>query len=106
LFSLLQHYLDVLWLYDSNEQSGAELPLSTSVAAPATEIIVPPAIELTALYKAVRTGYVLDIRAEINRLQHLNSDYTTFIRKISELVDEFEMDAIIKLLEPYLATSA
>lgn len=59
--------------------------------------------ELTVLYKAAKGGYVSEIQDEANRLKQLDAKYTTFAYRIIKLAEEFEDQAIVKLVEPYLS---
>jgi hypothetical protein len=68
-----------------------------------SEMVVPPAKELTALYKAAKSGYILDIQEEAKRLKQLDSDYAPFADKIIELADAFEDEAIAKWVSLYLS---
>ncbi len=60
LLEKLQHYLQLVWIYQSN-QSSATLDVDCQ------EIIFPPSAELADLYQAAKAGYVLEIQEEANR---------------------------------------
>ncbi len=100
LLNQLKHYLKLEWIYEAKD----ELTIQTQDASlPMSEMVVPPAKELTALYKAAKSGYILDIQEEANRLKQLDSDYAAFADKIIELADAFEDEAIAKWVSLYLS---
>jgi hypothetical protein len=95
LLDLLQDYLQLTWIYQEPE---------TSVTADASmvEAIAPPAAELIPLYQAAKAGYVLEIEAEVKRLEQLDPEYAAFLSQISELAGNYEIEAIVALIVPYL----
>jgi hypothetical protein len=68
-----------------------------------SKMVVPPATELTALHKAARSGYILDIQEEANRLKQLDPQYVAFADKILELAEAFDDEAIAKWVSLYLS---
>ncbi|MBF2019472.1 MAG: response regulator [Hydrococcus sp. C42_A2020_068] len=97
LLDLVRDYLGLVWLYEENGIFEAE---DSSVP----EILIPPAPELGSLYQAAKAGYVLEIQKEVDRLKQLAPQYATFAEKVAELVGEYETEAIIELIQPYLST--
>lgn len=95
LIDRLQYYLEGEWVYDSE---NSFIPQTQEIFVPIDQIMFPPAHELTALLKATRSGYILDIQEEANRLKQLNPDYTAFSEKIIELAENFEDETILNLL--------
>ncbi|WP_427159183.1 ATP-binding protein [Aliinostoc sp. HNIBRCY26] len=65
-------------------------------------IIFPPASELLNLYQAAKAGYVVDIKAEIQRIHDLDVRYEAFTHKVLQLVEEFEDEAIVEMIQPYV----
>jgi sensor histidine kinase regulating citrate/malate metabolism len=84
-------------IYNNSHQSQQTLQSTTE------DIIFPPATELVALYKAAKTGYVMDIQKEVNRIQNLDDKYADFTNKILQLMEELEDEAIVEMLKPYLS---
>ncbi|WP_067775543.1 hybrid sensor histidine kinase/response regulator [Nostoc sp. NIES-3756] len=97
LFNILQRYLLLNWSYASQDHSLAKTYCHLE------EIIFPPATELVNLYQAAKTGYVMGIQEEINRIRQLDEKYTGFSNKLSELVAEFEDEEIVAMIQPYLS---
>ncbi|WP_224095226.1 ATP-binding protein [Nostoc sp. MS1] len=98
LFNILQRYLFLNWIYASDHNSSAKTYRYPE------EIIFPPATELVNLYQAAKTGYVMGIQEEINRIRQLDEKYTGFSNKVSELIAEFEDEEIVAMIQPYLST--
>lgn len=55
------------------------------------------------LYQAAKAGYVVGIQEEITRIQQLDKKYTRFTVKVSELIAEFEDEAIVSMIQPHLS---
>ncbi|HEY9614236.1 response regulator [Allocoleopsis sp.] len=100
LLNQLQHYLGLKWIYEAQEEWANQ---TQETAIPMSEMVIPPRQELTALHKAARSGYILDIKAEANRLKQVDSQYAAFADKIIELAEAFEDEAIVKWVTPYLS---
>jgi signal transduction histidine kinase/ActR/RegA family two-component response regulator len=95
LLALLKNHLSLAWIIEIE----AAPPKPSS---PATEIVLPPASVLPFLYKAVKSGYIRDIQAEIERLKQLDSQYTAFANRVAELAEQYDNDGIMELIEPIL----
>ncbi len=92
----LQKGLQLKWKYELNSET-----VSTQTDGQ-TEMIVPSSGELILLYEAAEKGYISDIRIEVDRLKQISPDYTQFADKLLELVDEFDDEAIVKLVKPHI----
>ncbi|MBW4623448.1 MAG: response regulator [Cyanosarcina radialis HA8281-LM2] len=95
LLNLLQHYLGLTWIYQEPESNSPAATLEP-------EAIVPPAAELMPLYQAAKGGYILEIEAEAHRLQQLAPQYAPFVSQISALAGNYDLEAIVELIEPHL----
>ena len=100
LLNQLQNYLDLEWIYEPNDGLTIQ---TQDVSVPMSKMVVPPATELTALHKAARSGYILDIQEEANRLKQLDPQYVAFADKILELAEAFDDEAIAKWVSLYLS---
>lgn len=100
LLKQLQNYLKLEWVYKAQDEWTTQTQ-DTSVVM--SEMVVPRANELTALYKAAKSGYILDIQEEANRIKQLDPQYAAFAEKILELAEAFEDEAIAKLVSIYLS---
>lgn len=95
LIDRLQYYLEDEWVYDAEDEF---VPHDQKIVVPIDQMVFPPAQELTALLKATKSGYIVDIQEEANRLKQLNPKYTVFADKVIELANNFEDEAILNLL--------
>jgi signal transduction histidine kinase/DNA-binding NarL/FixJ family response regulator len=91
LLDQLQRYLSLTWIY---EQTG----INTNKPTP-SEIILPSADELAALYQAAKLGHIAKIRQEAERIQAMDTQYVAFANRVLELADEFDDRGVIKLIE-------
>ncbi|MCU0541227.1 MAG: ATP-binding protein [Oscillatoriaceae cyanobacterium Prado104] len=99
LLHQLQQYLQLEWIY---EATPADRPVSAPNGVATAGCKVPASRELQKLYKAVQRYRVADIQAEIQHLNTLDPEYSAFTDRVLALVDEFDIDAIASLIEPYL----
>ena len=100
LLHQLQQYLGLQWIYELTTTSPQEsAPYSD---AGTTGWKVPESDQLQNLYKAVQRCRVADIQAETQRIKTLDPEYSAFTDRVLVLVDEFDIDAIGTLIEPYL----
>ncbi|MEH1834406.1 MAG: ATP-binding protein [Nostoc sp.] len=92
LFEKLQHYLNLTWIYEvENEFLETTIPLE--------EMIFPPLEQLVNLYKAAKTGYIQDIQYEADHIKNLDQKYASFANKILKLAEEFDDEAIVNLIK-------
>lgn len=101
LLEQLQKYLGLEWIYESQEKFIHKTQ-SVFVSTQASTMVIPPSAELTALYQAAKTGYASKIQEEANRLKQLDIKYTNFTEQVLKLAEDFEDQAIVQLLKPYL----
>lgn len=100
LLEQLQDYLGLEWVYESKEKFTPEKSVTVSIQA--SNMVIPPSAELTTLYQAAKTGYASKIQEEANRLKQLNIEYANFATQILKLAEDFEDEAIVQLIQPYL----
>jgi len=95
LLSKLEEYLQLDWIYDELSETQAR-------ETDRVEMVVPPPVELKALFKAARIGDVEEVEAEAHRIRQLLDKYLPFADKLLSLAQEFEIDEILKLVEQYI----
>jgi len=95
LLSKLQEYLQLDWIYDELSETQAQ-------ETDRVEMVVPPPVELKALFKAARIGDVEEVEAEAHRIKQLEDKYLPFTDKLLSLAQEFEIDEILKLVKQYI----
>ncbi|MEA5463710.1 ATP-binding protein [Leptothoe sp. PORK10 BA2] len=96
LIEQLQQGLKLDWQYEPESEI---VSVCTDIGS---EMIIPSAEKLMPLYEAAEKGYISDIRIEVERLKQTTSDYALFADKLLELVDEFDDEAIVQLVKPYI----
>lgn len=95
LLSQLKNYLNLEWIYEAKAEL---ISLTENLSLPINEMLIPPPNKLNSLLKAAKSGYILDIQEEANRLKQLDINYAPFANKIIELAQAFEDEAIVKLI--------
>ena len=95
LLSQLKNYLNLKWIYEAKAEL---ISLTEDLSLPINEMLIPPPNKLNSLLKAAKSGYILDIQEEANRLKQLDINYAPFANKIIELAQAFEDEAIVKLI--------
>lgn len=103
----IQNYLGLSWIFearfDSLRDSFAARTFS-ELAIGSEDLEMPPGEELFDLYEAATIGNFEQIKHEAHRLEELNPQYVLFALKILQLVDRYDDDAIIQLIQPCLNT--
>lgn len=95
LLQQLKKYLNLKWIYQVKpEVTNLTEKLPSSI----DEMLIPPQSELSNLLKAAKSGYILDIQAEANRIKQAEPKYTAFADKVIELAQAFEDEAIVSLI--------
>jgi PAS domain S-box-containing protein len=99
----IQNYLGLTWIFeaagDSRENSCAARAVA-ELAIGSEHLEMPPGEELLGLYQGAQIGNFEQVKREAQRLQELNPAYAVFARKIWHLVDRYDDEAIVKLIEP------
>lgn len=94
LLKKLKYYLKLTWIYKTHNVIEAN-----SVYEPLSAIVMPPAEELTNIYKAAQIGHNEGIKQEATRLKQLDSKYTQFANKLLELAEDFKDEEIMKMID-------
>lgn len=95
LLAQLKKYLNLKWIYEVKAELTS---ITENLSTPIAEMLIPPESELTTLLKAAKSGYILDIQAEANRIKQAEPKYTVFADKVIELAQGFEDEAIVSLI--------
>ncbi len=94
LLEKLKHYLHLSWIYKTNDEVEDKLSNDNLSA-----MVIPPAEELTEIYKAAQIGHNEGIKQEAIRLKQVDSKYTQFVAKLLELAEDFKDEEIMKMIE-------
>ena len=94
LLQKLQTHLQLIWIYaeEDNEE------ILTEIQQLESSLIIPPLEELSAMIQAARIGDINTLEQEAKRLIKLNSTYTAFANRVIELAQQFNDQAILKLI--------
>jgi signal transduction histidine kinase/DNA-binding NarL/FixJ family response regulator len=96
LLAELQRHLKLQWIYETK----TETTQSTVNDADEVDLVMPPPEELTRLYAAAQGGFINDVQQEALRLKQLSPEYAAFANKVMELSQQFDDEAILRLIEP------
>jgi signal transduction histidine kinase/DNA-binding NarL/FixJ family response regulator len=96
LLAELQRLLKFQWIYET-EKEVTQLTVNN---VDRVDLMMPPGAELAALYAAAQGGFITDIQQEANRLKQLSSEYTAFANRVLELSQQFDDEAILRLIQP------
>ncbi|WP_264196735.1 ATP-binding protein [Microseira wollei] len=102
LLGQLQQHLQLTWIYQTETDYSIKEKSATDSTS---EMVFPPGEELVKLYQAAVRCDVNLVEAEAKRIKQLDSKYTAIADKLLARYDEFDVEAIAELLEPYLASN-
>lgn len=94
LLEKLQTHLQLIWIYAEEEREEI-LPEKQDIES---SPVIPPIEELSALIQAARIGDIDTLEREAERLKQFNSIYTPFANQVIEYAQEFNDQAILKLI--------
>ncbi|MCP4290022.1 MAG: response regulator [Gammaproteobacteria bacterium] len=92
LIRALQEQLALEWIYEDTP-TGAE---------PEQAWLLPPQSELQVVYNIAPDGDMSEIHTQADHLLSLDPQYKPFADKLHALANEFDDEAIMALLEPYI----
>lgn len=98
LLQELKTHLGMQWVYETQMSS----PAPEVVANPIEEMVIPSAHELVTLHKAAQAGLIRNVQQAANDLKQMNSRYAPFANYLLELAQNFEIEAILQLLEKHI----
>jgi CheY-like chemotaxis protein len=96
LFSMLEMQLNLAWRYPD------ECPAEDETAAPQPQPLVLPVEEIQELYELARIGNIFAIEERLHELEGLGGPYLPFIRSLQQLAHDFQVRALVSLLEQHL----
>lgn len=102
LLAELQRHLGLQWIYQEMDTDVTQITVSNGDEV---SMMMPPATELAALYAAAQGGFMADIQQEANRIKQLAPEYIAFANRLLELSQEFDEEAILRLIEPRVRAS-
>lgn len=100
LLAELATWLSLEWVYDTDDTASS--PLSPATKAPPQKWQIPPPENLNRLYQAAQGGFIQDIQQEAMQIRELGAEYSDFANHVLDLAQEFDDEAILKLIETSL----
>lgn len=88
LIQSLQAHLHLQWLFPENAQESDSASLEA-----------PPQEQLLKLWNLAQIGDMGELETQINSLEQLDSQYLPFVKKVRQLVENFNQNQLIKFLE-------
>ncbi|MBE9029946.1 response regulator [filamentous cyanobacterium LEGE 11480] len=107
LLQQVAQQLTLEWRYESTDATDATLAMDQSTAAAASpELILPSADVLQVLLGFAAQGKRRKLLEQLDRLTQREQKYWPFLEPITELANNFDLEAIETQLETYLATTS
>ena len=106
LLEKLQENLSLHWIYEFRDDPRVNTSMGASALSDpdeADEMIIPSAEELSSLYDAAQIGHIERIKQDATRLKQFDKKYTVFALRVLELAEEFEYEAVVELIQPYMS---
>ncbi|MEG4942351.1 PAS domain S-box protein [Microcoleus sp. F4-D5] len=94
LLQKLQQYLDLEWVYETNEY-----PLA--IASDTNELIAPPATEMERLYQLAMEGNFLEIVKQAALIEEIDQKYIPFAKILHQMAKEFQDEEILTFIQSY-----
>ena len=88
LIQSLQTHLLLQWLFPESEHQSDS-----------TALVPPPQEQLLKLWELAQMGDMGELETQINSLEQLDSQYLPFVHQVRKLVESFQQNQLIKLLE-------
>lgn len=98
LLDLLALHLELEWIYDDGLGS-----LNGESNRDRSPLVAPPRSELAILSELVKMGDIAGILDQADRLQQLDSQLYPFANEIRQLVKDFKLRQLRKIIQQYLA---
>ena len=96
LLEKIRTHLNLEWTYED------EAELQAQPTADDQSLEVPPLDALRPLFECAEKGEVVDVVAQIDRIEQLDVSFGPFVSRVREWTDAFQMEAICEFLKPYL----
>jgi CheY-like chemotaxis protein len=101
LFALLAAQLNLTWLY--RQPAGAAIP---PIESSDDHLMPPPPAEMATLLDLALQGALPRLKQRALQIEQLDERYRPFVRRLCQLVDEFDEDGVLALIERYQKTPA
>lgn len=97
LFEKLQKQLNIEWTYGEQKKDTEKLPEN-----PNQPFMIPPVSVLKTLYNFARSGDIMGIREQLDKLEQSEKSYVPFINNIRKLAASFKIKEMRETFMKYL----
>jgi signal transduction histidine kinase/CheY-like chemotaxis protein/CHASE3 domain sensor protein/HAMP domain-containing protein len=98
LLLLLKTLLGLEWIYEE----GPDVELSRVPLETEESLIPPPQADLMVLFDLAQKGALTDLKRQAIQIGQMNESFGPFVQRLCQLVNEFEEDQIVGLIERYM----
>ncbi|KAI9130704.1 response regulator [Acaryochloris sp. CCMEE 5410] len=103
LYHTIAELLQLEWIYEALPEG--QTSKQTGLTTPSTDIIVPPPEKLTVLLEYAASGFVKDLREQLDQLVAADTQYAAFAQPLIILSKQFKIEEIEGILRDYLGQS-
>jgi DNA-binding response OmpR family regulator len=96
LLACLQRHLRLEWQY---EKPSSQPPAGRHEKRP---LVVPSREDLEALLEFAEISHVTGLQQSLEKMRKVDEKFTPFATAIEELVESFQFEKVIKMIESYL----
>jgi signal transduction histidine kinase/CheY-like chemotaxis protein len=100
LFNKLEKYLELEWIYETQEIEGCKPTLSVQPSGSA--IVAPPTEDLIKLYDLAMKGRIKALKEQIAQLEQGDHVFSPFAQEIRQLARSFQIEKIQIFIKHYL----
>lgn len=96
LLQALERHAGIEWKYEESA-----VPDSLSVGE-SQSMPTPPHEVLQTLYELAKKGQIIEVRKQIDAIDHIDAQYAPFTKKLKAFAQAFNMKQLSEFLKPYL----
>jgi PAS domain S-box-containing protein len=94
LLKMLGEYLRIEWIYEEIAEERGPGPSEATDA-----MVIPPLAEMDVLHRLALAGNMRGIRERAKHLDSLDPRYASFVRRLQNLAERYESEALLALVE-------
>ena len=98
LLKVLGEHLRIEWVYQEIVQEHGPAPVEATDA-----MVIPPLEEMNVLHRLALAGNMRGIRERAKHLESLDARYAGFARRLQNLAERYESEALLAMVERYRA---
>jgi signal transduction histidine kinase/DNA-binding NarL/FixJ family response regulator len=101
LFRLLETHLDLDWIYKPSKHVESAQDNGPESDALDRALVPPPSDEMAILFDLAMKGAIPHLRQRAARIEQMDDRYGPFACRLRQLVDDFDEDQLLALIERY-----